>query len=73
MSMILPCFRLWENFLDSYSMPDAEREQDEFYYKLEGLKKYNPLTEKNINKKELFFDNIQKFYDGREMVINAFL
>ena len=53
-------------------IPVAEREQDEFYYKLEKLKKYDPKTEENIGKKESFLNNTQKIYDGREMVINAF-
>ena len=50
-------------------IPGAEREQDDFYYKLENLKKYSPRTENNIKKKISFLENIQKFYDGRKMVI----
>ena len=52
-------------------IPGAEREQDEFYYKLEKLKNYDPNTEDNISKKESFLNNTQKCYDGREIVINA--
>ena len=69
-------FSVVELFKQSYHgnilVPGAEREQDEFYYKLENLKKYDPTTEKNISKKESFVNNIQNFYDGREMVIKAF-
>ena len=39
---------------------------------LEDLKKYDPRTEKNINKKDSFLEYLKKFYGGREMVINAF-
>ena len=50
----------------------AEGEQDEFYYLLDDLKKYDPKDNKNISDKNTFLNNIQKFSDGREMIINAF-
>ena len=53
-------------------IPAAEREQDEFYYRLENLKKYDPKTNGNISIRESFLKNKKSFYDGREMVINAF-
>ena len=52
--------------------PGEEREQDEFYYKLEKLKQYNRKTEENISERESFLKNIQNFYNGREMVIKTF-
>ena len=53
-------------------IPAAERDEDCFYEKLEEVKRYNPLTNDNINKEDSFLNNIQNFYDGREMVIDAF-
>ena len=50
----------------------AEGEQDEFYYLLDDLKKYDPKDNKNISDKNTFLNNMQKFCDGREMIINAF-
>ena len=35
-------------------IPAAERGQDAFYEKIEEVKKYNPSTSDNINKKRLF-------------------
>ena len=53
-------------------IPAVEREQDEFYYLLDDLKKYNPRDEKHISAKDKFLKNIQNFYDGREMIIKVF-
>ena len=52
--------------------PGAEREQNEFYYWSEDLRKHDPRTEKNINRKASFLENMENFYNGREMVINGF-
>ena len=38
----------------------------------EDLRKYDPRTEKNINRKASFLENMENFYNGREMVINGF-
>ena len=51
---------------------DIEREQDVFDTILERLKKYKPRTEDNINDKNNVLKNANNFYDGREMIINAF-
>ena len=53
-------------------IPAVEREQDEFDYFLDNLKKYNPRDQNNINEKAVFLNNIENFYDGRKMVIKAF-
>ena len=39
---------------------------------LDDLKEYNPRDENHISDKSDFLKNIQNFYNGREMVINAF-
>ena len=54
-------------------IPGAEGEQGKFYYLWGDLKKCNPRIEKNINKKTSLLENIQNFYNGREMVFNAFI
>ena len=54
-------------------IPAAEREQDEFGYLLDDLKEYEPFNENDIKDKEIFLENIQNFYDRREMVIDAFI
>ena len=40
---------------------------------LDGLIEYVPPDEDDIEDKEAFLKNIQNFYDGREMVIDAFI
>ena len=72
-TMLFPVGELFKQlYHGNILIPGAEREQDEFYDKLKKLKKYTPANEKTISKKESFLNNIQQFYDGREMVINAF-
>ena len=39
---------------------------------IEDLKKYDPRDNEHIRRKETFLENIENFYDGREMVIRAF-
>ena len=54
-------------------IPAAEREEDEFEDILNEFKKYAPRQgTHNYVKKEEFLNNVPKFYDGREMVIEAF-
>ena len=70
-------FLLEENFLKDYlkkiiSISDAETEQEKFSLKLKKLIEYVTVTEKAISKKESFLENIQNFYDVREMVIKTF-
>ena len=40
---------------------------------LDSLKEYKRDDEKNTSEKETFLSNIQNFYIGREMVIDAFI
>ena len=68
---------LWELFRVIYyrevAIPGAEREQDEFDYVLEKLIKYNPRKDSKYKKpKDNLLINVQNFYGGREMIINAF-
>ena len=53
-------------------IPAIEREQDIFDDKNEELKKYLPKTKDNIDTKYNLLTNALKFYDRREMIINAF-
>ena len=54
-------------------IPGAEREQNNFDDMLEILKKYKPRKDSKYYKlKDDPLINIQNFYDGREMIINAF-
>ena len=55
-------------------IPGAEREgeQDEFNDMLKLLKKYRPNTPKYVKSKKDLLINAQNFYDGREMIIDAF-
>ena len=54
-------------------IPAVEREQGEFDYSLRALKEYNPRKVSKYKKlKDDLVINAQNFYDGREMVINAF-
>ena len=54
-------------------IPAAEREQDNFDSILESLKMYRPRKDSKYKKlKDDILVNAQNFYDGREVVINAF-
>ena len=53
-------------------IPDKNRKQDKLYDKIKKLKEYNPITINTINKKDSFLEDIPNFYNGREMLINAF-
>ena len=53
-------------------IPAIEREQGIFDDKIEELKKYRPRTKDNTDIKNNLLTNAQNFYDGREMIINAF-
>ena len=52
-------------------MPDVEREQDNFDDMIKILKDYKPIKPDNKKMKSLLI-NSQNFYDGREMIIEAF-
>ena len=54
-------------------IPTAEREQDEFDDMLEILKNYKPRKNSKYYKlKDDLLINAQNFYDGKEMIIEAF-
>ena len=54
-------------------MPAVEREQDNFDDMIEILKVYRPTKySKYYGLKQDLVINAQNFYDGREMIINAF-
>ena len=54
-------------------IPGAEREQNEFDDMLEIIKPYRPKKDSKYKKiKDDLVINAQKFYDRREMIINAF-
>ena len=53
-------------------IPAVEREQDVFDTILEKLKKHNLRAKANIEDKTDTLTRAQNFYDGREMIINAF-
>ena len=46
--------------------------EDEFNAVLNTLKKYSPKNPEHIKEKINFLDNVKSFYDGRNMIINAF-
>ena len=54
-------------------IPAVEREQDNFYGMIEILKVYRPKKDSKYNglKQDLII-NAQNFYDGRDMITNAF-
>ena len=46
--------------------------EDKFNAVLNALKKYSPKNPEYIKEKINFLDNVKNFYDGRNMIINAF-
>ena len=67
---------LKELFKDIYykklSIEKAEGIQEEFNVVLSTLKKYKPKDSGYKKEKINLLDNAKRFYDGREMIINAF-
>ena len=65
-----------ELFRDLYyrtiTIDKAERKQDEFNTVLNLLKKYSPKHDKYVTLKNNLVDNVSKFYEGREKVIEGF-
>ena len=53
-------------------IPGAEREQDEFNHTFKALEIYNPSALKYKKNRQNLSINRQNFYDGRNMIINAF-
>ena len=65
-----------ELFRDLYhktiTIDEAESKQDEFNTVLHLLKKYSPKHDKHVTLKNNLVDNVSKFYEGREKIIEAF-
>ena len=61
-----------QTYYGNILIPAAERDQGEYDYLLDDLKKYDPKDQKHISDKAKFLESIANFYDGKEMVINAF-
>ena len=53
-------------------IPGAQREQLEFNNMFKLLKRYKPSSPKYVKSKQNLLIKAQNFYDGREMIINAF-
>ena len=54
------------------SIDKAERKQDEFETHLTALEKYRPRNLDYVTIREKLLTNVKNFYDGKEMIINAF-
>ena len=54
------------------SIEEAEAIQEEFDGVYGELEKYKPKKEPYVGKREKLLTNAQNFYDGREMIIDAF-
>ena len=65
-----------ELFRDLYyrtiTIDEAESKQDEFNTVLHLFKKYSPKHDKYVILKNNFVDNVSKFYEGREKIIEGF-
>ena len=65
-----------ELFRDLYyrtiTIDEAESKQDEFKTVLHLLKKYSPKHDKYVTLKNNLTDNVSKFYEGRERIIEGF-
>ena len=65
-----------ELFRDLYyrtiTIDEAESKQDEFNTVLHLLKKYSPKHDKYVTLKNNLVDNVSKFYEGREKIIEEF-
>ena len=54
------------------TIDEAESKQDEFNTVLDLLKKYSPMHDKYVTLKNNLIDNVSKFYEGREKIIEGF-
>ena len=65
-----------ELFRDLYyraiTIDEAERKQDDFNTVLHLLKKYSPKHDKYMTLKDNLVDNVSKFYERREKIIEGF-
>ena len=65
--------RLFEEIYFGRKAIDAiERDQDLFIQELERLDDYHPRTEPNISNRRIILENANHFYEGKEMIIDAF-
>ena len=64
------CFK--NIYYKKLSIEKAENTQEEFNPVLAALGKYNPRNSEYKNKKIKRLENVKRFYDGREIIINAF-
>ena len=51
---------------------EAENKQNEFDIVLHNLKKYSPKHDKYVTLNNNLVDNVSKFYEGREKIIERF-
>ena len=67
---------LKESFKDIYyktfTIEEAERMQNEFDSVVNALEEYSPKNLEYEKEKINLLNNAEKFYDGREMIINVF-
>ena len=65
-----------ELFRDLYcrtiTIDEVESKQDEFNTVLDLFKKYSPKHDKYVTLKNNLMDNVSKFYEGREQIIEGF-
>ena len=65
-----------ELFRDLYyketTIDEVERKQDEFNGVIDALKNYTPRDNKYVKAKNKLLNNVKKFYEGREKIIEGF-
>ena len=54
------------------SIDEKERIQDEYEAQLNALENYRPRNPDYVKERKQLLNNAKEFYDGREMIINAF-
>ena len=54
------------------TIDEVESKQDEFNTVLDLFKKYSPKHDKYVTLKNNLMDNVSKFYEGREQIIEGF-
>ena len=59
-------------YCKKFSIKEAESIQEEFKAVLTALEKYKPRDSEYKNKKLKLLENVKRFYDGQEVIINAF-
>ena len=66
-----------KNYLEIFiaeqlTIDEVESKQDEFNTVLDLFKKYSPKHDKYVTLKKNLTDNVSKFYEGRERIIEEF-